>query len=87
MALYRCPDGPDGGCARDGLPGPAVAAAGANNDYLVVRTSAGYYYFRRVPQETSGWGNNPEKIVGPLTAEEFGRAKAQFKLPDFTVTP
>ncbi len=93
IALFRCPDGPKDGCAIDGLPGPRIIAAGANRRFVVVAqtpSSGGetrYYYFARVPEETYGWGNNPEKIVGPLTSEEFARAKATLPLPELTVRP
>jgi hypothetical protein len=82
VALFRCPDGPDSGCAADGLPGPVVISAGADSRFVVVRARRGYYYFARVPQETYGWGNNPERIVGPLNSTEFARAKKQLRLPD-----
>lgn len=85
VALYRCPDGPAKGCAIDGLPGPQVIAAGGSDRFIVVHNSAGYYYFARTPQEKRGWGNEPEKIVGPLTMEEFEAAKRTFDLPDLKV--
>jgi hypothetical protein len=94
VALFRCPDGPDGGCAVDGLPGPEVIAAGANERYVVVQqmptsdaSTTRYYYFARVPQERRGYGNNPERIIGPLDEAEFQAAKAAFRLPEFTVRP
>jgi hypothetical protein len=95
VALFRCPDGPDRGCAIDGLPGPRVLAAGANKRFVVIlqqskaspRAPARYYYFARVPGETRGWGNNPEKIVGPMDEAAFSRARAKLDLPDFTVRP
>lgn len=93
VALFRCSNSPDDGCAIDGLPGPRVIAAGANKRFLAVAqepTSGGearYYYFARVPEETFGWGNNPEKIIGPLTAEEFAQTKATLSLPELTVWP
>ncbi len=87
VALFRCPDGPDGGCAIDGLPGPTVIAAGANKRFVVVHAIEGYYYFARVPRETGGWGNNPERIIGPLSQEAFAAAKAKLRLPDLTVRP
>ena len=86
-ALFRCPQGPDEGCAIDGLPGPRVFAAGADKKHVVVASTQGYFYFARVPNETGGWGANPEKIIGPLTEEEFASAKQQLALPDFTVEP
>lgn len=93
VALFRCPNGPDSGagCAMDGLPGPRVTAAGANARFVVVARQPGaggptlYYYFARVPEETRGWGNNPERIVGPLDEDEFEAAKARLRLPEFTV--
>jgi hypothetical protein len=94
VALFRCPNKPGIGCATDGLPGQYVVAAGADRQFVVVAQRSGrdngltrYYYFARVPQETSGWGNNPERIIGPLDEQEFAAAKAKLKLPDFTVKP
>jgi hypothetical protein len=40
-----------------------------------------YFYFARVPEETYGWGANPEKIVGPLTAAQFDVAEKSLGLP------
>jgi hypothetical protein len=93
FALFRCPEGPDRGCAIDGLPGPLVTAAGADPRFIVVEqqplaAADGprlYYYFARVPQETSGWGLNPERIVGPLDEAAFAAASAQLNLPPLTV--
>ena len=95
-ALFRCPKGPGNGCAIDGLPGPYVFAAGADSHFVVVarypkvdgaidRTRTEYFYFARIPEETSGWGRNPERIIGPLTASDFNRAKAENGLPEFSV--
>ena len=95
VALFRCPKEPGIGCAIDGLPGPYVVAAGADKRFVVVAQRSDpdgsgatrYYYFARVPQETSGWGNNPERIIGPLGDQEFAAAKAKLKLPDLTIRP
>ena len=95
VALFRCPGQPGVGCAIDGLPGPYVEAAGANERFIVVAQRAGadrvgptrYYYFARVPEETGGWGNNPERIVGPLDEQQFEASKARLGLPEFTVRP
>ena len=95
VALFRCPDEPGIGCAIDGLPGKYVVGAGADKRFVVVAQRLGpdasgpnhYYYFARVPQETRGWGNNPERIIGPLNEQEFAAAKAKLELPDFTVRP
>ncbi len=87
VALFRCPSGPSKGCAIDGLPGPEVIAAGASKNFIVVHNTSGYYYFKRVPEERRGWGNNPEEIIGPLSESAFKDAKARFNLPDFTVHP
>ncbi len=95
-ALFRCPRGPGEGCAIDGLPGPYVFAAGANSQYVVVarhpkadddidRSRTEYFYFARVPEETNGWGNNPEVIIGPLSQSEFDRAKDRLALPEYSV--
>lgn len=82
--LIRCPRGPRSGCAVDGLP-EKVLAAGANKQFVVARSSAGYFYFARVPQETDGWGNNPERVVGPLSAAKFEVAARELQLPPFEV--
>lgn len=95
VALFRCPDQPGTGCAIDGLPGEYVIAAGADKRFVVVAQRSDpvasgptrYYYFARVPEETSGWGNNPERIVGPLSEQEFAAAKAALRLPDLSVKP
>ena len=95
VALFRCPGQPGVGCAIDGLPGPYVEAAGANERFVVVaqRPSEGeggptrYFYFARIPEETQGWGNNPERVVGPLNQEEFEATKVRLGLPEFTVRP
>jgi len=89
--LFRCPSGPgEGGvgCAVDGLPGPHVVRAGGNAHYVVVVEAVDlgdgpsrYFYFARVPQETRGWGKNPEKIMGPLTKAEFDQEQRGLGLP------
>lgn len=93
VALFRCPTRPEDGCAIDGLPGPRIVAAGADKRFIVVAQEptsgeeARYYYFARVPEETHGWGNNPEKIIGPLTADQYSRAKLALSLPELTTRP
>jgi hypothetical protein len=96
MALFRCPNGPDDGCAGDGLPDATVFAAGSDEKYVVLvrhpykdgdfdRKRSEYFYFARVKAEFGGWGNNPEKIIGPLDQDEFFKAKRQHNLPDFSI--
>ena len=92
--LFRCPDGPQEGCAVDGLPGPRIVGAGGNDRYVVVAQAdpsnadvVRYFYFARVPQETRGWASNPEKIIGPLTALEFDNARKAMNLPAADVRP
>jgi hypothetical protein len=90
VSLFRCPSGPDGGCAVDGLPLSHVVAAGANKNFIVVEQMqpggvAGYFYFARVPEETRGWGNNPEVIIGPLSSDAFAEAKTRLQLPELSV--
>lgn len=95
VALFRCPNEPGIGCAIDGLPGPRVVAAGANRQFVVVAQKpdsdeggpTSYYYFARVPEERGGWGNNPERIVGPLNERDFTATKVKLRLPDLTVRP
>jgi hypothetical protein len=82
--LIRCPRGPGSGCSVDHLP-KNVLAAGADKHFVVARSNAGYFYFARVPQETGAWGNNPERVVGPLDAADFQAAKRQLRLPEFEV--
>jgi hypothetical protein len=88
-ALYRCPGGPNGGCAIDGLPGPDLVAAGADAIHVVVaRRFEGrleYFYFARVPEEAGAYGHNPERIVGPLNKSAFEDAKNRLNLPDFKI--
>lgn len=90
-ALFRCPDGPDNGCAIDGLPGPDVFAAGGDARYIVVaRHRAGhdeYLYFHRVAEETRGWGHNPERIIGPLNRSQFEADSQRLGLPLLTNLP
>jgi hypothetical protein len=86
FALYRCPSGPEQGCAVDGLP-MDVIAAGGNKDFIVAHSNKGYYYFRRIDSETAGWGNKPETIVGPISEVEFAVASRKFSLPDLSVHP
>lgn len=94
QSLFRCL--PDGGCAGDGLPGPYVYAGGADRHYVVVAqhprrgdfvdlTHTSYFYFARVPEENGGWGNNPERIVGPLTRSQFEQATRDLRLPRLSV--
>jgi len=98
MALFRCPDGPDRGCAIDGLPDATVYAAGADERYIVVarhphveadhsfdQSVSEYFYFARINNERRGWGNNPEQIIGPLNDNQFRTAKRKLRLPDFSI--
>jgi hypothetical protein len=95
MALFRCP-GPGSGCAIDGLPGPTVYAAGADQKYIVVashpfsngqikRSIVQYFYFARIKTERQGWGNDPEHIIGPLSEQQFNAARKKYGLPDFSI--
>ena len=90
-ALFRCPDGPNGGCAIDGLPGPDVFAAGGDATHIVVARRHGsqdeYFYFRRVAEETRGWGNNPEQVVGPLPKSQFEADAKRLGLPALVRLP
>ncbi|HEX4301837.1 MAG TPA: hypothetical protein VHZ78_03535 [Rhizomicrobium sp.] len=94
MSLFRCPTGAPGGvgCAIDGLPDATVFAAGADARYVVVarhphdnRTVTEYFYFARVDRESQGWGNGPEKIIGPISEDEFGAAQAKLGLPPLSI--
>lgn len=71
----------------DGLPGPGVSAAGADKRYIVLKTDHGFYYFRRSVHELSGWGNDPEKIIGPLNERDFKAVTEKLRLPALTVQP
>jgi len=97
-SLFRCVDQSTESCAGDGLPGPTIFAAGANEKYVVVvrhpykdgsfdRNRMEYFYFARVKEELHGWGENPEKIIGPLNEVAFLAAKNRYHLPDFSVRP
>jgi len=44
-----------------------------------------YFYFARIKNERSGWGNSPEKIVGPLTQSEFEAASTAHHLPPLSI--
>ena len=86
--LFRCLEGAGKACAVDGLPGPGVVAAGADRNHVVVRLADGnYVWFRRVPQEKSGWGANPERLIGPLDEAGFRKAQARDHLPEPSITP
>jgi hypothetical protein len=98
MALFRCPDGPDQGvgCAIDGLPDATIFEAGGDQNYVVVgrhprkeqttdNRTVEYFYFKRTKSERSGWGTDPEKIVGPLNAEQLEADKARLHLPAFSI--
>ena len=92
--LFRCPGGPEKGCAVDGLPGPRIVAAGADRRYVVVAQASGaeagglsYFYFSRVRDERFGWGRDPERIIGPLTPAEFADATRRPHLPAPTIRP
>jgi hypothetical protein len=80
------------GCAIDGLPEATVFAAGGDKAYIVVarhpandRRITEYFYFARIPKERSGRGQDPEKIIGPLTEAQFAVAKRRLQLPEFSV--
>ena len=85
VALYRCPRGPSEGCAIDELPVLNVIAAGGNERFIAIETYQGFCYFRRVDQERSGWGRNPEMVVGPVSEAAFLDAKRKLGLPDLNV--
>ena len=92
MSLFRCPTGPSGGCAGEGLPDETVFAAGADARYVVVaRHPHGngnvteYFYFARIDRESRGWGNGPEKIIGPISEDAFNAARASLKLPPLSI--
>ena len=83
-----------GDCFGDGLPGPTVYAAGADDRYLVAarhpydgttqnRGVTEYYYVKRLPGD-GGAGTARDRTVGPLTGPAFLRARRQLGLPPFT---
>ncbi|MGE8132974.1 hypothetical protein ACQKO5_05145 [Novosphingobium subterraneum] len=84
--LFRCIE-PADECAVDGLPGPGVISAGADSRYVVVKTDHGYFYFKRTAHETKGWGNDPEKIIGPLNEHDFKATAEKLRLPNLSVHP
>jgi hypothetical protein len=98
MLLFRCPNGPDEGCAGESFPDATVFAAGASEKYIVLarhpyndkdrsldRDRTEYFYFARVKEEFRGWGDNPEKVIGPLNGVEFLGAKSRYHLPNFSI--
>lgn len=85
--LFRCPAEPPSGCANDTLPDGKVLRAGGDDRYITFLLPEGYYYFRRLPQERRGWGNNPEVIVGPLSEDQFAEASRELRLPALDVEP
>lgn len=94
FALFRCLHDPGQGCSLDKGFGPDVIAAGANDQFVVMKmrqspkaAQPAYFYFARIPQETGGWGLNPEKLRGPLTPAEFEKKRAALGLPKPDVTP
>lgn len=94
FALFRCPHDPGHGCSLDQGFGPGVVAAGANNRFVVMEmrpssktAEPAFFYFARIPQETGGWGLNPEKLIGPLDPAEFGKRRVALGLPDANVAP
>jgi hypothetical protein len=88
-ALVRCLEGPGEMCAIDALPGPAIAAAGANGRYVTIKRHAGgscapcFYYIERLPDDRRGFAD--QRIIGPLDADQFESAKRSLGLPEFTV--
>ena len=94
FALFRCLHEPGHGCSLDKGFGPDVIAAGANDRFVVMKmrqpsnaAQPTYFYFARIPQETGGWGQRPEKLIGPLSRGEFQQRRAALGLPDANVTP
>ena len=87
VALYRCPNGPDQGCAIDDLPVLNVIAAGGDKDFIAIHSTSGFYYFRRVDSERSGWGIKPEIVVGPMSESEFNVASRKLNLPALSIRP
>ncbi|WP_337186822.1 hypothetical protein [Phenylobacterium sp.] len=85
-----------GNCSGDGLPGPTVFAAGADDRYLVMaRHPAGYpagyggidrsvteyfYVTRHRGDPPVGVGD----VVGPLTRSEFEAEAQRLRLPPFS---
>jgi hypothetical protein len=85
--LFRCPEGPNEGCANDSLPDGEVFSAGANKKFITFQLLDGYYYLERTPLETNGWGKESERITGPLDEAEFLKAMAVQRLPPLTIKP
>jgi hypothetical protein len=85
--MFRCTDDPPAGCSGDGLPDGKVLRAGGDARHIAMQTPLGYYYFRRLPQERRGWGNNPEVIVGPLSQQQFAAVTRELALPPLDVVP
>lgn len=97
MALFRCfRDEGNFSCVLDFMPDAEIFLAGGDNEYIVLarhpreggltdKENVEYYYFKRTPQESRGWGNNPEKVLGPFGKNEFDKRKMELNLPDFSV--
>lgn len=86
-----CRSLPGGDCIGDGLPGPAVFAAGADDRHLVMarhprgrgidRSVTEYFYVTRHrgdPPVSAG------DVVGPLTRSEFDAEAQRLRLPAFS---
>lgn len=90
MMLCRSIEG--GGCAGDGLPGPRIIAAGADERHVVVirrapssdaRTGGSadeYYYLIRTSDEATRGGS----LHGPFDVAQFAAEKARLGLPEFS---
>lgn len=83
--LFRCTQGAGRGCANDTLPDGRILRAGGNAGYIAFQMDAGIFYFRRIPQEKRGWGQNPEAVVGPLDAAGYAATARELGLPAMDV--
>lgn len=85
MILCRSIEG--GSCAGDGLPGPRIIAAGADERHVVVirrapsgRSADEYYFLIRASDEATRGGT----LHGPFDASQFAVEKARLGLPEFS---
>jgi hypothetical protein len=85
--------GEDGTCVGDGLPGPTVFSAGADERYAVLKRhplgadgkinwSVTEYYYLRIRSEYV----QPGDLVGPLSRSQFEAEARRLRLPPFTKT-
>ena len=78
-----------GGGASVGRIGPTVTDVGWNKDYIVAATrpedkpgTLPSFYFLDIKRD-SNYGDQYQAVTGPLSKDDFERAKIELKLPEF----